>query len=80
MTTPTGPRTDGPTRLGGLWRNADFRKLWAALSVSVVGTELTALALPLIAATTLDVSPAQMGGLAAAGQFLFVLVSLPAGV
>ena len=65
---------------GRLWRDADFRRLWAALSVSLVGTEVTALALPLIAAATLDVSPWQMGLLAAAGQAPFVLVSLPAGV
>lgn len=80
VATSTRPATTGPARFGGLWRNADFRKLWAALSVSLVGTEITALALPLIAATTLDVSPVQMGVLAAAGQAPFVLVSLPAGV
>ena len=67
-------------RIGGLWRNADFMKLWAALSVSLVGTEVTALALPLIAALALGATPLEMGLLAAAGQAPFVLVSLPAGV
>lgn len=65
---------------GGLWRDRDFVKLWAALSVSLVGTEITALALPLIAALSLDASALQMGVLAAAGQMPFLLLSLPAGV
>jgi MFS family permease len=58
----------------------DFGKLWAALSVSLMGSKITALALPLIAAITLGASPLQMGLLAAAGQFPFLLFSLPAGV
>ncbi|MDP9365528.1 MAG: MFS transporter [Chloroflexota bacterium] len=74
------PALAGRRRFGGLWRDADFLKLWAALSVSLMGTQVTALALPLIAALTLDASPLQMGVLAAAGQVPFVLVSLPAGV
>src|ERR671917_230999 len=60
-----------------LW--SDFSKLWAALSVSVVGTEITALALPVIAAVSLDASPLQMGILAGLGQAPFLLFSLPAG-
>jgi hypothetical protein len=28
--------------LGGLWRHADFRRLWAAQSVSLLGSEITA--------------------------------------
>ncbi|MFL5760251.1 MAG: MFS transporter [Thermomicrobiales bacterium] len=66
--------------VGRLWRDADFFKLWAALSISLVGTEITALALPLIAALTLGASPLQMGLLVAAGRAPFFLVSLPAGV
>jgi MFS family permease len=58
----------------------DFTKLWAALSVSLVGSQITALALPLFAAVTLHVSPFQMGLLVAAGQLPFLLCSLPAGV
>ena len=58
----------------------DFHRLWAALSVSLVGSEITALALPLMAAITLGASPLEMGILAAAGQLPFFLCSLPAGV
>jgi MFS family permease len=67
-------------RFGGLWRDADFLKLWAALSISLVGSQFTILAVPLIAAVTLHASPFQMGLLAAAGRVPYLLVSLPAGV
>jgi MFS family permease len=66
--------------LGGLWRHADFRRLWAAQSASLFGSEITVLALPLIAVLLLDASPVQMGLLAAAGTAPFLLCSLPAGV
>jgi MFS family permease len=56
-----------------------FERLWAALSVSLMGTEITALALPLLAALTLGASALEMGILAAAGQVPFLLFSLPAG-
>jgi MFS family permease len=58
---------------------SDFAKLWTGLSVSVVGTEITALALPVIAAVTLEASPLEMGILAGLGQAPFLLFSLPAG-
>src|SRR5215217_4422378 len=64
----------------GLWRHADFRRLWAAQSASLFGSEITALALPLMAVLALHVSPLQMGLLAAAGTAPFLLCSLPAGV
>jgi MFS family permease len=57
----------------------DFGKLWAALSFSLLGSEVTTLALPLIAARTLGASALEMGILAAAGQVPFLLFSLPAG-
>jgi MFS family permease len=66
--------------LGGLWRHADFRRLWAAQSASLFGSEITTLALPLMAVLALDASPVQMGLLAAAGTAPFLLCSLPAGV
>jgi MFS family permease len=66
--------------LGGLWRHADFRRLWAAQSVSLLGSEITALALPLMAVLVLDASPVEMGLLAAAGTAPFLLCSLPVGV
>lgn len=34
-------------RLGSLWRHADFLKLWVGESISLVGSQVTLLALPL---------------------------------
>jgi MFS family permease len=64
---------------GKAMRAGDFARLWAALSVSLMGSEVTALALPLLAALTLRASALEMGVLAAAGQVPFLLFSLPAG-
>jgi MFS family permease len=63
-----------------LFRHRDFVKLWAAESISQFGTQVTFLALPLIAATTLEVSPFEFGLLATIEFLPFILLSLPAGV
>lgn len=78
-----GAISGGLSRLwpaGGLWRNADFLRLWGAESASLFGTEITALAFPLMAIALLDASAAEMGLLAAAGTAPFFLCSLFAGV
>src|SRR5436190_1558691 len=46
----------------------DFAKLWTALSISLVGSEITMLALPLIAARTLGSTAFEMGVLAGVEQ------------
>ncbi|HKG24292.1 MAG TPA: MFS transporter [Thermomicrobiales bacterium] len=66
-------------RRTGLWLHRDFLRFWAAQSVSQVGTQVSMLALPLIAALTLDASPFEVGVLAAAGQAPMLLVGLFAG-
>ena len=58
----------------------NFGKLWTALSVSLLGSQITALALPLFAATRLHKPALQMGVLAASSQLPFLLCSLPAGI
>ncbi|MGE5292240.1 MAG: MFS transporter [Micromonosporaceae bacterium] len=58
----------------------EFRKLWAALSVSLMGSEISVLALPLIAVITLHASPLEMGALVVAGQAPYLVCSLPLGV
>jgi hypothetical protein len=55
--------------LGGLWQNPDFLKLWVGQSVSMLGSQVSLLALPLAAVLTLHATPAQMGLLMAAGQW-----------
>lgn len=63
-----------------LWRHRDFLKLWSAQTVSQAGTQISLLAVPLIAAVTLDVSPVQMGILGAMQTLPFLLFGLLAGV
>jgi predicted MFS family arabinose efflux permease len=68
--------------LGGdrLWRHADFLKLWAGQTVSVIGSQVTVLALPTIAILQLHASAAEVGLLAAAQQIAFPVLALFAGV
>jgi Na+/melibiose symporter-like transporter len=49
-----------------LWRDRQFRIFWSAQGVSEFGDRITELALPLIAVTMLNASPAQVGLLTAA--------------
>jgi len=64
----------------GLWRNPEFVKLWASLTVTSYGAQITNLALPLTAALLLHATPWQMGVLVALETLPFALVSLHAGV
>ena len=70
------------TRRGplGLLRQPDFAKLWSAETISQFGTQVSGLAIPLIAAVTLGVSPFEFGLLATIQFLPFILISLPAGV
>jgi MFS family permease len=63
----------------GLWRHPDFRGLWAAETVSQVGTQITQLAMPVLAVTLLAATPLQMGVLTALETAAFLVVGLPAG-
>ncbi|MFN8517243.1 MAG: MFS transporter [Thermomicrobiales bacterium] len=66
-------------RLTGLWRHPDFLKLWGGESVAFFGLHLTALALPLTAAVSLDATPLEMGILGAMGSAPSLVVGLFAG-
>ena len=68
----------GPNR--SLLRHPDFLKLWTAETVSVFGSAITQLALPLIAATYLRVTPFEFALLTTIEFLPFILFSLPAGV
>ena len=67
-------------RLTGLWRHADFVRLWIGQTVSQFGSQITLLALPLVAALLLKATPLEMGLLGAMEMAPFLLIGLPAGV
>lgn len=52
-------------RFDGLWRHRDFRRLWAAQTISVFGTMISGTALPFTAILALDASPFEVALLAA---------------
>ena len=61
------------------WRTADFRILFAASTLSQLGTNVSYVAVPLIAVAVLDAGPGQVGALATLGTLAFLLIGLPAG-
>jgi MFS family permease len=65
---------------GGLWSHPDFVKLWAGQSISEVGSQVSQLALPWLAAVGLHASPFQFSLLGVLGFMPFILFALPAGV
>ena len=57
----------------------DFRRLCLAQTISLIGGQITYLALPLTAAISLHATPAQMGLLAAMGAIPSLVVGVFAG-
>lgn len=66
--------------LAGLWGHGDFLRFWAADAISETGSQITILALPLLAALALNASAAEMGLLTAAGTAPNLIFGLIAGV
>src|SRR5437588_10218300 len=64
----------------GLWRHADFLKLWTAESVSQFGSNISQVALPLVAVLTLHATAFQVAALGTVDFLPFLLFTLPAGV
>ena len=64
----------------GLWRHRDFLLLWTGQTVSQTGSQVTILALPLVAIVTLRATTLEVGLLSVAATSAFLLVALPAGV
>ncbi|GIH10714.1 MFS transporter [Rhizocola hellebori] len=61
-----------------MWQR-NFRLLWLGQAVNDLGSALTGLALPLVAAVTLRASTFEVGVLTALGTLGWMVVSLPAG-
>ena len=63
-----------------LLREPDFRNFWLGQTISLVGDQVSLIALPLAAVLVLDAGAADMGLLTAAAYAPHLLLSLPAGV
>jgi MFS family permease len=65
---------------GGLWSNGDFVKLWTAQSISELGSQISALAIPWLAATGLHATSFEFALVGVVELLPFILFALPAGV
>jgi MFS family permease len=65
---------------GVLWRHRDFLKLWTGQSISELGSQVSQLAIPWVAAVVLHVSPFVFSLLGVLGFLPFIIFALPAGV
>jgi len=72
------PRLRRPA--GALWSHRDFLKLWAGQSISEVGSQVSQLAIPWLAAVGLHATPLEFSLLGVLGFLPFILFALPAGV
>ncbi|MFI6447187.1 MFS transporter [Kitasatospora sp. NPDC050543] len=68
-----------PAAESTLLRHRDFRFLLSGAASSQVGSQVTLVALPLVAVLELEATPFQVGLLTAAETAAFLLVGLPAG-
>ncbi|HUQ22237.1 MAG TPA: MFS transporter [Gaiellaceae bacterium] len=67
-------------RPGGLWLHHDFRALWGAETISQFGSQVTLLALPLVAILSLRETTFKVALLTSVEFLPFLLFTLPAGV
>jgi MFS family permease len=74
------PDSSGATLTrSSLWSHPEFLKLWAGETVSLAGSQITLIALPLTAVLTLGASAGQMGALGAAQYAPIIVFGLFAG-
>jgi MFS family permease len=66
--------------IGSLWRQRDFALLWSAQTVSMVGSQVSGIALPLVAILVLHASTFAVAAVGVVEFLPFVLLTLPAGV
>ena len=67
-------------RPGGLLAHRDFLSLWGAETISQLGSQVSFLALPLVAILALEESAFKVAALTSVQFFPFLLFTLPAGV
>jgi MFS family permease len=80
VTAPESPRNGIRRLIPPLLREREFRWFWFGQTISLFGDQVTALAVPVLAALILHADAAQMGLLTAVGLLPHLLFSLPAGV
>jgi predicted MFS family arabinose efflux permease len=77
---PSRPAGPAGGRASGVFSNADFAKLWAGQSVSLIGTQVTQFTMPLVAILTLKATVVEVGVLNSLRFVPVLLLSLFAGV
>ncbi|GII62156.1 MFS transporter [Sphaerisporangium krabiense] len=82
MSTESQSDSDAPAapRDRGLWANHDFTKFWVGETISLMGVQVTALALPLTAVISLHAGAEQTGALRFVQFIPFLFLSLLFGV
>lgn len=73
-------RPEPPPGRRGLWRHGDFNRLWLGQTVSVFGSQVTLLALPLTAVVYLNASATAVGFMTSARDFAVLGLMLLFGV
>ena len=73
-------RTAPSAEPDSLWRNRDFLKFWGGETISLFGSQITTLALPLTAISVLGATAGDLGLIGAAGFAPFLLFTLVIGV
>ncbi|MGI5153271.1 MFS transporter [Plantactinospora sp. CA-294935] len=74
------PSTPGTAEQPSLWRNRNFMLLWSGQTVSELGTRISGIAVPLLAANDLRASVFQISLLTTIAWLPYLFFSLPAGV
>jgi MFS family permease len=81
MPAPDMPPVAPPTASSpSLWHGPDFVRLWTAETISQVGTQVSALAIPFVAIAILRASTFEVALLGVIDFLPFLLIGLPAGV
>jgi MFS family permease len=65
---------------GALWHHPDFLKLWTGQTISEFGSQISGLAVPILAAKSLHATPFEFAVLGILNFLPFILFALPAGV
>ena len=73
VTGPPGDQVSGKRRLPSVWQNHAFRLLWTGQTVSVLGSQVTTVVVPLLAVISLHASIAEMGVLGTVTRLPYLL-------